>query len=416
MISILTTGTRGDIQPYLALGLALKQAGQDVRIAAFENYAAWIKSYDLSFYPIKGDVTRVAAKLGEQGAVQPDNPLKVMASFNKLRSFVGDVQKDFYEACQEADAIVYHPGAAIGYFAARQLDIPSILATPFPMTPTRDYPALIFYDGPRAGGSFNWVTHKLFEQIMWFASSAVVKSFWKQEFGKAPKDYGSPFARQNTRTNPTIISCSPAVFPRGSDWPEHVHSDGYWFLDEEPGWTPPAELQKFLSRGKPPVYVGFGSAGQPFLARQTTELVIAALKRAGQRGVLATGWNGMAKTGTTSEDIFILESAPHSWLFPRMAAVIHHGGAGTTAAGLRAGVPAVIVPHSNDQFAWARRVHELGAGVKPVPRKKLTVENLSAAIQAALAPEIIGYAKELGLKIQNEHGAETAAKIIINCR
>ena len=415
MITILTTGTRGDTQPYIALGMALKKAGQAVRIAAFENYETFVKSYGLEFYPIKGDVSRAASSDNALDAHKADNPLKVLLSFNKLKSLVLDLQKDFFAACAGSDAIVYHPGAPIGYFTAQQLKIPAILATPFPMTPTHDYPALIFYDKIRLGSGINWITHKLFEQIMWFASSSAVKSFWQQQFGHVPENFACPFGKQNTRGFPTIISCSNFVFPRPADWPPHVHNTGYWFLDGEPDWSPSPELLDFLQKGAPPVYVGFGSVGDPALALQTTELVIAALKRSGQRGILATGWHGMSKMDTIPEDIFILESAPHTWLFPRMAAVVHHGGAGTTAAGLRAGIPAIIIPYSNDQFAWGRRVYELGVGSKPIPRKKLTAEKLSAAIQLVLSKEIKAAAIDLGDKIQSEHGAATAARIIIDC-
>jgi sterol 3beta-glucosyltransferase len=153
--------------------------------------------------------------------------------------------------------------------------------------------------------------------------------------------------------------------------------------------------------------------GNPAAAEQTTRLVIEALQSAGQRGVLATGWSGMVKADITPTGIYMLESAPHAWLFPRMAAVVHHGGAGTTAAGLRAGAPAVIVPTSNDQFAWGRRLEELGAGVKPIPRKKLSAENLAEAIQCTLRGEMQATTKDLGRKIQSEHGAERAAEIIL---
>ena len=144
-------------------------------------------------------------------------------------------------------------------------------------------------------------------------------------------------------------------------------------------------------------------------------LVVAALQRSGQRGLLATGWDGMSKAVALPADMHILESAPHSWLFPHMSAAVHHGGAATTAAGLRAGVPAIIVPHSNDQFAWDRRVWELGVGVKPIPRKKLTVEALSEAINMALFEQIRGAAREMGQKIQAEDGAGTAARVILDC-
>jgi sterol 3beta-glucosyltransferase len=415
LITILAGGSRGDTQPYIALGLALKQRGCTVRIATHENYETFVRSYGLDFHPIRGDVTTVAS--GEMGrsAAQADNPLKVLLSFNKLKALVFDLQKDFFDACAGSDAIVYHPGATIGYFTAQKMKIPSIFGAPFPMSPTRDFPALIFYNAPRLGRTYNLMTHRIFEQIMWQASSSAVKNFWKKEFGRAPDDFACPYEKQTTRHLPTVISCSDHVFPRPADWPEGIHNTGYWFLDEEAGWTPSNDLVRFLENGEPPVYVGFGSLGGATEAEQTMKMIIESLKRCSQRGILATGWSGMTNMDKPPDGIFILESAPHAWLFPRMKAVVHHGGAGTTAAGLRAGIPSIVIPHGNDTPAWGRRVYELGVGPKPIPRKKLSSEKLSAAINAALPDEIQTRAGELGRKIQSEDGAGNAAKIILEC-
>ena len=415
LITILTGGTRGDVQPYIALGLALKRTGKQVRIATFKNFEDLVRGAGLDFYPLKGDVARVASDLNMQTARQADNPLKLVLSFKQLKSYVFDMTGDFFEVSSGSDAIIYHPGATIGYFAAQYLKIPSILATPFPMTPTREYPALMFYNSIRLGRRFNHLSHKIFEKVMWSTSSGAINQFWKKKFGHTPQDFASPFGKQTTRRLPTIVSCSQYVFPKPEDWPENVHNTGYWFLDEEAGWEPSGELLDFLQKGTPPVYVGFGSLGDAARADQTTRLVIEALQNSGQRGILATGWSGLSKMDSVPEGMFILESAPHAWLFPRMAAVVHHGGAGTTAAGLRAGVPSIIVPHSNDQFAWGRRVYELGVGAKPIPRKKLSTENLSEAIKFALAKEIGQEARDLGMKIQAENGAEAAAKIVNEC-
>lgn len=414
-ITILTTGSRGDTQPYIALGAALQKAGQQVRLAAFENYASFVRDYGLEFYPIRGDVAQVASSAQVRTARQADNPLKLALSFNQLRGLVAELQQDFYGACQGADVIVYHPGAAIGYFIAERMNIPSVLAIPFPMTPTRAYPSLIFYHLPRLGKGFNWLSHKIFEQIMWFASRAAIKKFWKQAFGQAPAQFGNPFSRQNTPDRPTIIACSPHVFPTPKDWPASIHNTGYWFLDEPGGWQPSKDLRNFLDGGPAPVYVGFGSVGDPQQAAETTRLVAAALQQAGQRGVLATGWQGMTQVEKLPEGITMLESAPHSWLFPRMAAVVHHGGAGTTAAGLRAGVPGVVIPFSNDQFAWGQRICELGVGAPPIPRKKLTAENLAQAIEFALGEKLKNAAAELGVKIRRENGAQAAAEVVLDC-
>jgi sterol 3beta-glucosyltransferase len=282
------------------------------------------------------------------------------------------------------------------------------------MTPTRAYPALIFYGGPRLGRGFNLLTHRMFEKIMWMASGSPVKQFWKQSFGTPPPGFASPFSQQSSRSFPTVISCSPQVFPRPADWSEHVHLAGYWFLDDADGWEPPVELAKFLEAGPAPVYVGFGSIGEAAIAAQTTNLIIAALRQAGQRGVLASGWSGMERPEDLADGVFMLKSAPHSWLFPRMTAVVHHGGAGTTAAGFRAGVPSVIIPHANDQFAWGRRAHELGVGAGPILRKKLTSKKLAAAIVEALSERVRQAAHDLGVRIREERGAEAAAKVIMN--
>ena len=234
------------------------------------------------------------------------------------------------------------------------------------------------------------------------------------KLGRIPADFGCPFPNQVTQTHPTIISCSDYVFPTPKDWPDNVHNTGYWFLDEEAGWTPPAELERFLQAGDAPVYFGFGSLGMSGVASRTIDMVLQALKQTGRRGVLATGWSAVDQKSKISDNVFVLESAPHSWLFPKMAAVVHHGGAGTTAAGLRAGIPSILIPFSNDQFAWGRRVFELGVGPRSIPQKSLTVEKLSSAINLALSVEMVSAARALVNKIGGENGADEAAKIILN--
>ncbi len=412
-ITILSIGSRGDVQPYIALGLALKKAGTQVRVATFKNFEAFVTGFGLEFFQVQGDISKIMTTGVADNARQADNPLKMLLSFNEMKSLTFNLQKDFYAACQGADLVIYHPGPSIGYFIARQMGIPSVLAAPFPMTPTRAFPSLIVYNAPRLGPEINWLSHKLFEQIMWVAAREPIQQFWMDTFGRNPEAFGPPFGKQVSPGHPTVVSCSDHVFPRPADWPEHVHNTGFWFLDDEPDWQPSEALHAFLEAGPPPVYVGFGSVADPAESARTTELVIAALRRAGQRGVLASGWNGMSTREPLPKDIFMLESAPHAWLFPRMAAVVHHGGAGTTAAGFRAGVPAVIIPHGNDQFAWGQRAYELGVAAKPIPRKKLTAGNLAEAIQFVLKSKVCEAANRLGAKIQAENGAEAAAHIIL---
>jgi sterol 3beta-glucosyltransferase len=186
---------------------------------------------------------------------------------------------------------------------------------------------------------------------------------------------------------------------------------GYWFLDHPPDWQPPADLVDFLESGPPPIYVGFGSmpSRDP---EKICRIVLHALRQSGQRGVIATGWEGLSQSDLPDE-VFVIEAVPHDWLFPRMAAVVHHGGAGTTGAGLRAGVPNIVVPISNDQPFWARQVKALGAGPAPIPRKRLTADRLAHAISVAVTDESIRKrAAELGETIRAEDGVVNAVRII----
>jgi sterol 3beta-glucosyltransferase len=416
LITMLTTGTRGDTQPFMALGLELKKKGYRVRIAASEAYQDFIESYGFEYAMLRGDVSKIIESGAADDAINADNPLKFFSSLKneKMMGMMVNIQKDLHKACKGAGAIVYHPGAAIGYFAAKEMNIPSILASPFPMTPTKDYPALIFYDRPRFGKIYNKLTHHIFEWGFWKVVSGPLKKYWVQQYGEGPNDFSCPYPKQRTAANPTIISSSPTVFSVSKDWPEHVHSYGNWFMDSDHSYQPEEKLERFLKAGEPPVYIGFGSVGDKKNAGETTALVIKALKLAGKRGIINTGGSGMNQTEEIAEDILFVKDIPHEWLFPKMSAVVHHGGAGTTAEGLRAGVPSIIVPYGNDQFAWGRKIHELGAGAKAIPRKELTAEKLSAAISYTQVNEIQSKAQEIGKQIRAEKGAEKAAQVIID--
>ncbi len=179
-----------------------------------------------------------------------------------------------------------------------------------------------------------------------------------------------------------LSAYSPSIIPHPADWPDSVHITGYFFADTQADWQPSPELEAFLEAGDPPVYIGFGSmAGRD--PEQFARLILEALAKSGQRGLLLTGWGGLHPE-SVPDNVFVVDSAPHSWLFPRMAAVVHHGGAGTTAEGLRAGVPSVIVPFILDQPFWGARIKALGLGPDPIPQKNLTADRLANAIKLAV--------------------------------
>ena len=210
---------------------------------------------------------------------------------------------------------------------------------------------------------------------------------------------------------PILYPYSRHVLPVPQDFPPHVHVTGYWFLDHSPHWQPAPELERFLESGTPPVYIGFGSIGARNAEKRTT-LVLEALEKSGQRGLLVSGWGGL----TASElppTVFMAESVPHDWLFPRVAAVVHHGGAGTTAAGLRAGKPTIICPFMADQPFWGNLVYQRGAGPKPIPQSRLTANGLAEAITAAARDQPMQRcAADLGAKIRAEDGIAHAVEII----
>lgn len=210
---------------------------------------------------------------------------------------------------------------------------------------------------------------------------------------------------------PLLGMYSPSIIPKPADWPDQMQITGYQFLAEKSTWQPSAELEEFINSGPPPVYIGFGSmAGQD--PEALAAMSIAALRKAGQRGILLSGWGGLRAHQQPGE-IFILDSAPHDFLFPRMAAVVHHGGAGTTASGLRAGVPTVILPFIMDQFFWGSRISALGLGPEPIPQKKLTTDRLSQAIhQAVTDKDMIDRARSCGESIQAEDGTTAAVDTI----
>jgi len=223
--------------------------------------------------------------------------------------------------------------------------------------------------------------------------------------------FAGPYNSDCTRGLPILYGFSPTVIPAPSDWNENIHVTGYWFLDELDNWTPPPALTDFIESGSPPVYIGFGSMSNR-KPEEMADLVVRALKQIDQRAILLSGWGGLSKTDLP-DSIFMLDSIPHAWLFPRVAAAVHHGGAGTTAAGLRAGVPSVIVPFFGDQPFWGRRVADLGVGPGPISRQRLTAGRLATAIhQAVTEQEMRQRAAKLGEKIRGENGIARAVEII----
>ena len=218
--------------------------------------------------------------------------------------------------------------------------------------------------------------------------------------------------RAVARGEPLLLAYSGALLPRSREWPVTIETTGWWFLDDGVEWTAPPELIRFLDQGPAPIYVGFGSMA--FLDRKATlEAVAGALEKTGVRAVVSAGWGGL-KHDRLPDTVYALDEAPHDWLFPRMAAIVHHGGAGTTGAALRAGKPSVVTPFIVDQFPWARLLHVRGLAPPPLPHRALTQDSLAAAIQTALADaEMRRRAEEMGARVRAEDGLGRAVELVL---
>lgn len=409
-IVIIAPGSRGDVQPYIALGKGLQNAGHYIRLVSHSNFESLVASYGLEFWSFGNDVKDAIENSEMRELTEKGNFLLLMAKMAKaaqreaLRFAEGGLL-----AAQGMDIVLSGIGGVfIGTALAEKLDIPLVQAYVFPFTPTREFSSVLT---PKLPTFLNRFSHQLARQLMWhgFRSADTMARNKVLNIPAAP--LLGPYDSKSTHTMPVLYGFSPLVIPAPSDWNGTIHITGYWFVEEADDWQPPAALLDFLQSGPAPVYIGFGSMGNRN-PEQTADLVIQALEPTRQRAILLSGWGGLQKTNIP-DSIFMIDSVPHSWLFPRVSAVIHHGGASTTAAGLKAGIPSVLIPFFGDQPFWGQRVADLGVGPKPIPRKKLTAERLANAIQEAVTNDDMRQrAAKLGKQIQTEDGIKSAVEII----
>lgn len=404
-ICIGTLGTRGDVQPYLALARGLMARGHEVQLAAPEQFTALADKAAVAFTPLPGEFLALldtpegkAAIAGGQG---------FSAGFKMLK-YVRPLMKRLFDVEWQAaksfapDLIIYHPKSIAAPHIAERLGIPAILASPLPgFTPTSAFPSPML---PVSSlGPLNKVSHLL--------SMHGADLLFGRMLGEWRKDsLGLEGRKAAHRPIGTIYAYSPSVLPKPDDWDRSVVVSGYWFLDEAATWDVPKELSDFLTKGEKPIYVGFGSMPgvDPVALAQN---VIEGLAKAGKRGVLATG-GGAVEVRDAPDHVHVISEAPHDQLFRLMDAALHHGGAGTTGASLRAGLPTIICPFFGDQPFWGRRVAKLGIGPAPLDRKNLDAATLAAAFNAASSAQMKERAAAIGKRISAETGVATAVAFI----
>jgi len=411
-ITIFAAGSQGDVQPCVVLGKGLQRAGFQVLLAAPQNFAGLIQHNGLPFHPLRGDVQQIMA--GETGRKYMQtggaNPIQSIVSMRKMLGPVAiRMAEDALDACRDAEALIsLAVFAPFGRTIAEICNIPLIHVEPTPLLPARTFPAPGWPLQKNLGGTLNRLSGFAMLQVIWQWYRPFVNEF-RNRFRLQPMK-GADFYHVLCSV-PLLGAYSPRVIPRPRDWPDQAKMTGYWFQEDQREWHPSRELEAFLHQGGPPIYVGFGSmAGRN--PEHFAAIVLEALAKTGQRAVLATGWGGM-RVMNIPQNVFVIDSAPHSLLFPRMSAVVHHGGAGTTAEGLRAGIPTVIVPFIVDQLFWGKRIRELGAGPEPIPARQLTAVKLADAIRTATTdPKLKQRAEGIGRSIRAENGVENAVNLV----
>jgi sterol 3beta-glucosyltransferase len=276
------------------------------------------------------------------------------------------------------------------------------------MSPTRYFPSVWSPIGVQLGGLYNLLTHHLSEQFYWHVNRSFINTWRKNTLGIPPLPLYGPFREERWQNQLLFYGFSPLLVPRPGDWPDNAHVTGFWFPPEDSNWQPEERLVSFMDEGPPPVFIGFGSMPEdnPSELRQ---IILEALRLTGQRAVVQGKWLGE----DVPDSVFPMEWVSHPWTFSRCCAVIHHGGAGTIAQSLKAGIPNIVIPHAWDQFFWGERVYKLGVASKPINRRQLTAKKLSCAIDMALNSETVkARATEIGSCIRDEAGSEKAVKII----
>lgn len=402
-------GSRGDIQPFCAIALGLMKKGHNVSLAGSYNFDRFAERFNVPFSPISGNY---------QELMSSPTGLDLLEG-NRVKLIEDDLlwqqMLDAWKACKGSELIVFSPITLWGYHIAEALKVPGIFATLVPTTQTRAFPFLQFTQrtDKRISELRNLLSYRLISLFIWRRYGKTVNRF-RQEVLNLPK-IRSPFGhsyRYSFGLPMPVINCySPAVVPPPPDWGDSIHQAGYCFLDVANSFDPPSDLQTFLSEDPKPFYVGFGSM-IPRYPQRLAQTVISALAETGQRAVLCSGWGEVNET-ELPDSIYLLKEVPHDWIFPQVVGAVHHGGGGTTAATLRAGIPSIVVPFFADQPIWGKRLEQLGVSPATLPQTELTSDRLANSILSILEDDSFSKkAQQLQAQIKEENGVDSVVSIV----
>ncbi|KAF5001173.1 hypothetical protein FGRMN_1197 [Fusarium graminum] len=416
-ITCLTIGSRGDVQPYIALCKGLLAEGHKPRIATHGEFQDWIESHGIEFARVEGDPGELMRLCIENGTFTWAFLREANSTF---RGWLDDLLDSAFTACEGSELLIESPSAMAGIHIAEKLGIPYFRAFTMPWTRTRAYPHAFIMPEHKMGGAYNYMTYVMFDNIFWKATAYQVNR-WRNKTLGLPS---TSLEKMQPNKVPFLYNFSPSVVAPPLDFSDWIRVTGYWFLNEGGDWTPPQELQDFIAKaradGKKLVYVGFGSIIVKDPAKMTQEVIDAVLK-ADVRCILSKGWSDrispkddQSKPRPEEPDmppeIHVIKSAPHDWLFSQIDAAAHHGGSGTTGASLRAGIPTIIRPFFGDQFFFATRVEDLGVGVWV---RKWGTNSFGRALWEVTRNErMIVKARVLGEQIRSESGVDNAIQCI----
>ena len=408
-IAVVAVGTRGDIQPHLALASTLRGRGHAVLVAAPRDFESAVRALGLGYGPIDISVrglldSAAGADLLECGR----RPLRFLTLLHKLAMPVVErIVSGVDAACADTDAVCYSLLGLPAYFFAKGRGVPAFTSSMQPLGRTSAFPSPLLPLNGNTPSFLNRSTHMAIEHAFWQAVRSLIKSALR---GRVP--VWNVFSSLYAAEQPMLFALSPLIVPRPPDWGSWMHMTGYWMLPMDAAWQPAPALTDFLASGSPPVCVGFGSMHTPRVVERL-RLALAAVRSLRRRAIILTGWSGvLLDRSQLDDDVYVTESIPHEWLFPRVAAVVHHGGAGTTAAACRAGVPSVILPFFFDQAFWGQTLHQRTLGPAPSARR-LSAESLRDDLRLALTCEAMrAKLHALSRALQHEDGTGRAADVI----
>jgi len=401
-IVVVAFDTRGGVEPYAALAGGLRHGGHEVHLVAPEDAAPLARTDGVVFAPLSGDVAAFLRHTG--GSTERGTLVTQRLAVRELAARIGGWTREALAAMDGADlATGGIGGMVVGLAPAEKLGIPFVPAHLQPVgAPTGDYPGVLVRTPTWLGAPGRHLGHRLSELALWLPFRGAME--------RARRDLGLAGKRLPTHGQPVLYGFSRHVVPVPPGRPPR-HVTGYWRLPPPADWRAPEALAAFLAAPGPVVSIGFGSMVSDDPAAMLS-LVREALRRAALRAVLVAGWGALG-AAEADDAVFPIDAAPYDWLFPRVSAVVHHGGAGTTGEAIRAGVPAVVVPFAVDQPFWGSRVYALGLGPAPIPRRRLTAEALAEALRRAVEdPAMRARAADLGARVRAEHGVAAAVQVL----